>query len=95
MNTHFPHVLPSSFFPEIFGEFSGIALEDGERWHNFRSKVQQDMMRPKSATFYLDKIQAISDEFVQYIRRKRDPQGLEVGKRKEQKYWGGGSIAQR
>jgi len=85
------HVVSSPFFPDIFGEIWGLSIEDGERWHNFRSKVQQDMMRPKSATFYLDKIQAISDEFVQYIRRKRDPQRLEVDKRKEQKYWGRGA----
>ena len=31
-----------------------------------------DMMRPKSAMFYLDKLQEIGDEFVAYIRRERD-----------------------
>ena len=30
------------------------------------------MMRPKSAMFYLDKLQEIGDEFVAYIRRERD-----------------------
>jgi hypothetical protein len=32
-----------------------------------------DMMRPKSAMFYLDKLQDISDEFASYIRRERNP----------------------
>ena len=53
-------------------------IEEGEKWHEIRSRVQQDMMRPKSATFYLDKIQDISDEFVQYIRRKRNLSSLQV-----------------
>ena len=63
---------------DIFSKTYGISIEEGERWHEIRSKVQQDMMRPKSATFYLDKIQAISDEFVQYIRRKRNPENFQV-----------------
>ena len=31
------------------------------------------MMRPKSAFFYLDKLQDIGDEFNNYLRRYRDP----------------------
>ena len=30
-------------------------------------------MRPKSAMFYLDKLQDISDDFASYIRRERNP----------------------
>jgi hypothetical protein len=30
-------------------------------------------MRPKSANFYLDKLQDICDDFVSYIRRERNP----------------------
>jgi len=63
---------------DIFSKTYGISIEEGERWHEIRSKVQQDMMRPKSATFYLDKIQGISDEFVDHIRRQRNPETSEV-----------------
>ena len=46
-------------------------MEDGERWLDVRSKVQQDLMRPKSAHFYLDEIQAVADEFMDFIRTQR------------------------
>lgn len=53
---------------DIFHQTTGVLLEDGKRWHDIRSKVQQDLMRPQSAHFYLDDIQDISKEFVNYIR---------------------------
>lgn len=46
-------------------------MEDGEKWHDIRSKVQQDLMRPKSAMFYIDEIQKVSGEFMNLIRLKR------------------------
>jgi hypothetical protein len=30
---------------DIFSQTYGILMEDGEKWHEIRSKVQQDMMR--------------------------------------------------
>lgn len=57
---------------DIFYETTGVLLEDGKRWHDIRSKVQQDLMRPQSAHFYLDAIQDISQEFVDYIRFHKD-----------------------
>ena len=36
-----------------------------------RSKVQQDLMRPKSATFYLEEIQNVAQDFVDFIKEKR------------------------
>ena len=56
----------------MFGETKGILVENGERWQLLRSKVQQDMMRPKSASFYTDKINGIADEMVAFIRRERN-----------------------
>lgn len=35
-------------------------------------------MRPKSATFYFDKLQDVSNDFVKYIRRERNPKDLKV-----------------
>ena len=59
--------------PDLFGETFGIVIEDGETWQQLRSKVQQDLMRPKSALFYLGRLQDIGQEFVDYIRRERNP----------------------
>ncbi len=48
-------------------------MEEGEKWHWTRSKVQQDLMRPKSALFYIDELQDVSQDFVNFIRAIRDP----------------------
>ncbi len=56
---------------DIFHETNGVLMEDGTRWHAIRSKVQQDLMRPQSAYFYLNDLQQISDDFVDFIRAKR------------------------
>lgn len=58
--------------PDVFNKSGGLLVEEGETWQNFRSKVQQDLMRPKSALFYLDKISSIADEMVDFVRRERD-----------------------
>jgi len=39
-------------------------LSSGENWHKVRSLVQQDMMRPKSALFYIDEIDELMDDFI-------------------------------
>jgi cytochrome P450 len=56
---------------DIYSESVGVLMEDGENWHNVRSKVQQDLMRPKSALFYADEIQNVADDFVDFIRATR------------------------
>ena len=58
---------------DIFGETTGVLMENNEKWHDIRSKTQQDLMRPKSAHFYLKEIQEVSDEFMDFIRSQRSP----------------------
>ncbi len=60
--------------PDIFGGTLGVLLEEGERWKAVRSAVQQDLMRPKSALYYLDDLQDVADDFVQHVRRKTNPE---------------------
>lgn len=54
-------------------------MEDGPKWHDIRSKVQQDLMRPQSAHFYLSEMQDIAQEFMEFIRcqRTRDENVIE------------------
>ena len=70
-----PGFLPHKWIREartdVFGESAGVLLEDGEKWRDIRSKVQQDLMRPKSAIFYFDEIQKVSDEFMNLIRHRK------------------------
>ena len=42
----------------------GLIGNHGEEWWKVRSLVQQDMLRPKSAMFYINCIEEISQEFV-------------------------------
>ena len=56
---------------EIFYESTGVLMEEDEKWYDIRSKVQQDLMRPKSAHYYLDEIENISEEFMNFIRKTR------------------------
>ena len=56
---------------DIYHETTGLLMEDGEKWHDMRSKVQQDLMRPKSAHFYIDDIRKVSEEFMGFIKRQK------------------------
>ena len=56
---------------DLFPENTGMLFEDGEKWQNIRSKVQQDLMRPKSAMYYLDEIQNVAQDFIKLIEEKR------------------------
>ncbi len=58
---------------DVFHESTGVLMEEGARWHDIRSKVQQDLMRPQSAYFYMTEIQGIADEFMDLIRKQRSP----------------------
>ena len=56
---------------EIFYESTGVLMEEDEKWHDIRSAVQQDLMRPKSAHYYMHEIDNISEEFIEFIRKTR------------------------
>ena len=61
---------------DVYNETTGVLMEDGQDWYDVRSKVQQDLMRPKSAFYYLDEIQNVSDEFMDFIRKKRNDENV-------------------
>lgn len=67
-----PYKLMRQARPDIFRGTTGILTEDGEKWHEMRSKVQKDLMRVKSALFYIDALQEVGDDFVDFIRQKRN-----------------------
>ena len=56
---------------DIFHHTKGMVFEEGEKWHETRFKVQQDLMRPKSALYYLNEIDAVAHDFVSLIRKLR------------------------
>jgi len=60
---------------DLYPETTGLVGSHGEDWYNVRSKVQQDMLRPKSAMFYIDSIEDISQDFAEVMERKTDAKG--------------------
>ena len=57
---------------ELYSETAGLLGNHGEEWWRVRSLVQQDMLRPKSAMFYIDSLEEISQEFVAKMSAKSD-----------------------
>jgi cytochrome P450 len=58
----------------------GLLTSNGEEWHEFRSKVQQPMLRPKSTLRYTPDLEAIAEDFIQKkIMDKRDTSTMQVG----------------
>jgi len=60
---------------DLFPETGGLVGSHGEEWYKVRSIVQQDMLRPKSAMFYIESIEQISQELVDLIVRNKDMDG--------------------
>ena len=57
--------------PDAFGEYTGLLSDEGEKWHDIRSKVQQDMMRPQSTLYYTEMLQEVADDFVKHVELNR------------------------
>ena len=57
---------------ELFLETSGLIGAHGAEWGRVRSLVQQSMMRPKSAMFYINDIEDISEKLVILLDTRRD-----------------------
>merc|ERR1711962_402601 len=60
---------------DLYPETGGLLGSHGEDWYEVRSKVQQDMMRPKSALFYIDGVTQVSDDLLELIESKLDGAG--------------------
>jgi len=60
---------------DLFSDTAGLLGNHGEEWYDVRSKVQQSMLRPKSAMFYIDDIEQISAELNDLINSTIDKKG--------------------
>ncbi|XP_046623508.1 probable cytochrome P450 301a1, mitochondrial isoform X1 [Neodiprion virginianus] len=65
---YYKHVLRKDFF----GEDAGVIAVHGESWYNFRSKVQQVMLQPRTAKLYIGAVQEASEAFVQRVKKVRN-----------------------
>ncbi|XP_026666507.1 probable cytochrome P450 301a1, mitochondrial isoform X2 [Ceratina calcarata] len=65
---YYKHVLRKEFFKKN----AGVIAVHGEDWYNFRSKVQQVMLQPRTARMYVSAIEEASLAFLQRIKKIRD-----------------------
>jgi len=56
----------------MFPGSTGLLGSHGDEWYHARSLVQQDMMRPKSALYYVDDISEITNQFLDLMQKNRD-----------------------
>ncbi|XP_076619364.1 putative cytochrome P450 301a1, mitochondrial [Colletes latitarsis] len=65
---YYKHVLRKEFFRGN----AGVIAVHGEDWYNFRSKVQQVMLQPRTARMYISAMEEASLAFLQRITKIRD-----------------------
>ncbi|KAL1505575.1 hypothetical protein ABEB36_005109 [Hypothenemus hampei] len=65
---YYKHTLRKDFFSDT----GGVIAVHGEQWQQFRSKVNQIMLQPRSAKIYTEVISDIADEFVQRVSKIRN-----------------------
>ena len=51
-------------------------VSNGEEWYQIRTLVQQDMMRPKSALYYISDLEDIATELVDKIGSLKNTDGI-------------------
>ncbi|OXU24592.1 hypothetical protein TSAR_011043 [Trichomalopsis sarcophagae] len=57
---------------DVFCENPGVIAVHGEGWYNFRSKVQQVMLQPRTARMYIGTIDEASQAFLERIEKIKD-----------------------
>ena len=78
---------------DLYHQTAGLVGSHGEAWHEVRKVVQQDMMRSKSATFYIDDVEEISQQFVDLLTAHTDSEGEVEDLNKHVYCWALESIA--
>ncbi|XP_061391253.1 cytochrome P450 CYP12A2 [Musca vetustissima] len=63
---------------DIFQGVEGLLGSQGEAWGSFRSAVNPVLMQPKNVQLYFNKMSQVNKEFMERIRKIRDPETLEV-----------------
>ncbi|XP_049811773.1 probable cytochrome P450 301a1, mitochondrial isoform X2 [Schistocerca nitens] len=58
--------------PDWFRDRCGVAVTQGEEWYNFRRKVNQPLMQPRSAKLYVGPIDQVAEDFVNRMVLLRD-----------------------
>ncbi|KAK6626345.1 hypothetical protein RUM43_006656 [Polyplax serrata] len=65
---YYKHVLRKDFF----GDMAGVIAVHGQNWYNFRTKVQQPMLQPRTAKLYVNTIEETAEAFIQRTKLIRN-----------------------
>ena len=77
-----PHIPGIEFFEFVRrntmkDRYTNVGLvSNGEEWYQIRTLVQQDMMRPKSALYYISDLEDIATELVDKIGSLKNTDGI-------------------
>ncbi|XP_049785635.1 probable cytochrome P450 301a1, mitochondrial isoform X2 [Schistocerca cancellata] len=55
-----------------FGDILGVAITQGEQWYEFRKRVNQPMMQPRSTKLYIPSINQVAQDFTDRMLAIRD-----------------------
>ena len=58
---------------DMYKTTKGLVGSHGPAWQEVRSFVQVDMMRPRSAVFYIDTVDTSSLQLCDLLQQKRSP----------------------
>ncbi|KAL7288610.1 hypothetical protein TKK_0017347 [Trichogramma kaykai] len=56
----------------------GLSVSQGQEWHDFRTRVNQPMMQPRTVRHHLTQIDSVTNELLDRMVRIRDPHNLEL-----------------
>jgi len=77
-----PHIQGFEFFEFVRrttmkDRYTSVGLvSNGEEWYQVRTLVQQDMMRPKSALYYISDLEDIATELTNKIGNQKNVEGM-------------------
>ncbi|XP_049812226.1 probable cytochrome P450 301a1, mitochondrial [Schistocerca nitens] len=57
---------------DLFGDIQGVAFTQGEQWYEFRRRVNQPMMQPRSSKLYVPSIDKVAQDFTDRMLAIRD-----------------------
>ncbi|KAG5674776.1 hypothetical protein PVAND_004726 [Polypedilum vanderplanki] len=65
--------------PDVYGgEYGSVASENGERWYKIRTIINQVMLPPKNVQQFVQPIDEISNEFIDFIRKRSNDTNDEI-----------------
>ncbi|XP_037954836.1 cytochrome P450 CYP12A2-like [Teleopsis dalmanni] len=63
---------------DYFGDVTGLLASEGKAWGDLRTLINPILVHPKNTKIYLPSLSKINQEFIDKVRKIRNPETLEV-----------------